>query len=412
MSKEFFHSQKESIEYQFDSFIDDYVEQWGPDSLKVCDVFLVWYEFLETLDLNTDLNDCYNIRNIPGVDDEFILLREFCSCNDPCVDAEWEIDLYIDYILENPEEFFRVYKQYEDRVEETSVRSSWGTPSGGYFTSIVNGIPVPDYTSATFSCKEKLLSMRYPNKNTGKRTRQALLSAFPTDEMAYTTIFGRHVAAYHGGWVDELAVKRDSKFEPMRPLIPRWNSVLVKPKRSFAIGDRHGKVSPCLVPGCGGWSNPRLGTYALEEELEGAANRNEERTKALAITVKKSEDKLKKSSEKRRERRKNKMKTAKEKRAEDFKKEEDKKRKQLDAAVRALHQLDIEYVGVEPIALLNAIVEKIRALRPFKVNIQRLQNIKNYFSSENIEAQEKLDILILSLKNYFKGKQTQNHDNG
>ena len=375
---------------------------WGPQSLKVCDVELVWKEFLGTLILDTNLNDCYNIKNIPGVDDEFVILREFCSCHDPAVDSEWEIDNYIEYILENPEEFFRVYKQYEDRVDRTSVRSSWGVVSGGYFTGIVNGIPVPDYTSALYSCKEKLVEKRQPSN----RDRQALLAAFPKDEIYYTTIFSRHISAYHGEWIDELEEK-DSKYEPMRPLRSRWEKVLVKPSRSFAIGKRHGKVNCCLVPGCGGWSNSRLGTFATKEEVKECTTTAQKREKALQITVEKSEEKLKKDNEARREKRKQKVKTAKQAREDKRKKEENEKRKQFDAATRALDQLKIEYVGVAPTVILDKITEVIITSRPFKINIHRLKRIKHYFLNETFDAEDQLNKLIKKLEEYFQGKQQE-----
>ena len=225
------------------------------------------------------------------------------------VDAEWEIDNYLDYIKDHPEEFFRVYKQYEDRVDRTNIRSSWGSVSGSYFTGIVNGIPVPDYTSALYSCKERLIEMRQPSN----RDRQTLLSAFPRDESYFTTIFSRHIAAYHGDWIDKLDDK-DPNYAPMINLRSRWSNVLVKPTRSFAIGDRHCKVNLCLIPGCGGWSNSRLGTYATKEELKDATTQREKKDKAVKITVEKSEEKLKKESEQRREKRKAKIKTAEQKR--------------------------------------------------------------------------------------------------
>jgi Fe-S cluster assembly iron-binding protein IscA len=403
LSKAFFHSQKEEIDYQFESFISDYLDRWGEDSIQECDVILVWKEFEDILVIDPNLNDCYNIRNIPGVDDQFVILREFCSCHDPAVDAEWEIDNYIDYIKDHPEEFFRVYKQYEDRVDRTNVRSSWGSVSGGYFTGIVNGIPVPDYTSALYSCKERLIKMRNPSN----RDRQTLLSAFPKDESYFTTIFSRHIASYHGDWIDKLNEK-DPNYESMRPLRSRWDGVLVKPTRSFAIGDRHGKVNLCLVPGCGGWSNSRLGTYATKEEVKDVTTHKDKRDKAVKITVQKSEERLKKESEERRKKREAKIKTAEQRREDELKKKENIKLRQFEASLRALEQLKIDYVEVDSELLLDIIVHRIAYLRPYKVNIQRLKNIKHYFASDNIKAQEKLNKLIVQLEDYFYGKKEDN----
>jgi hypothetical protein len=405
LSKAFFRSQEETICIQFDDFIAQYRKAWGIDVLDKVkteqELRLVWDEFVEGLNINADLEDCYNIRGIPGVADEFVILREFCSCHDPAVDAEWEIDNYIDYIKNNPEEFFRVFKQYEDRVSNTAVRSTWGPVSGKYFTGIVNGIPVPDYTSALYSCKEKLISLCVAPTS---KARQSLLSAFPCSETYFTTIFSRHIAAYFGEWVPELD-KPDSIYEPMRPLVSSWDSLVPRPTRSFAIGDRHGRTTPCLIPGCGGWSNSRLNTYATKEEVKEAKTPKQKKDLAVFITVQKSEEKLKRDSEERREKRKQKIRTAKEKREDALRKEQLAKAKRAEAAERALEALNIDFIGKSHDLLLEEITEKIANLRPYRVNITRLKNIKNYFSLNTKEAQEKLDTLVLNLESYFAGKQ-------
>ncbi len=405
LSKLFFRNQEENIINQFNDFIKGYKKTWGEDRLRAVksehELRSVWEDFLEGLSIQTDLDDCYNIRGIPGVIDEFVILREFCSCHDPAVDAEWELDNYIEYITNNPEEFFRVFKQYEDRVSNTAVRSSWGLVSGKYFTGIVNGIPVPDYTSALYPCKEALISMCAAPSN---RARQALLSAFPKEETYFTTIFSRHIAAYFGEWVDEVN-EPDSMYAPMQPLVDRWEQSEPKPTRSFAIGDRHGRTNCCLVPGCGGWSNSRLGTYATKEELKEAVTPKQKKDLALAITVQKSEEKLKKDSEQRREKRKQKIKTAKQKREDSLRKEQEDKIRRGEAAKRALEALGIEYIGKSPNLLLEEITEKIAGVRPYKINITRLKNIKHYFALNTSEAQEKLNTLVLRLETYFAGKE-------
>ena len=406
LSKLFFRSQEESIINQFNDFIKSYKKTWGEYRLRAVksehELRSVWEDFLEGLNIKTDLDDCYNIKSIPGVIDQFVILREFCSCHDPAVDAEWELDNYIDYIKNNPEEFFRVFKQYEDRVVNTTVRSTWGAVSGKYFTGIVNGIPVPDYTSALYSCKEALIRMCAAPSN---RARQALLSAFPKEETYFTTIFSRHIAAYFGEWVDDVDAP-DSMYAPMQPLVARWRALAdPKPTRSFAIGDRHGRTNCCLVPGCGGWSNARLGTYATKEELKEATTHKQKKDLAVAITVQKSEEKLRKDSEQRREKRKQKIKTAKQKREDSLKKEEQDKFKRGEAAERALDALDIEYIDKSPDILLEEITEKIASTRPYKVNITRLKNIKHYFALNTSGAQERLNTLVLNLETYFAGKE-------
>ncbi len=141
------------------------------------------------------------------------------------------------------------------------------------------------------------------------------------------------------------------------------------------------------------------------EELKEAVTPKQKKDLALAITVQKSEEKLKKDSEQRREKRKQKIKTAKQKREDSLRKEQEDKIRRGEAAERALEALGIEYIGKSPNLLLEEITEKIAGVRPYKINITRLKNIKHYFALNTSEAQEKLNTLVLRLETYFAGKE-------
>mgnify|MGYP001626735097 CR=1 FL=1 len=386
MLKDFFKSQEDTIRTSYRLFLDRYEEEYGEESLERCDVELVWSEFMDQLDIDRDLNDCYNYINVVGAEDEFVILREFCACHDPAVDAGYELSQYIAYIKEHPEEFFRVFKQYEDNADRTKIRNSWGTPSASYFTNIVNGIPVPEYASVLFECKEDLVEYRNPSN----RVKQGMLAAFPKDAGFYTTMFGRHIAAYHGAWKKELEQKTDSKYEPMRVLIDRLNSVKGRPTKAFAIGDRHGKVNCCLVPGCDSWSNPRLGTYVLAEEVKDLNTYSDKRDLALLLTVNKAEQKLKNESEARKQKRQNRIDNVREKRQ----KQKELEQKRFNVALRVLDDLDIDYIACNHAELITAVETRIYSVKLLKKHLTAVKNIKHYFSKKESTALLQLDLLI------------------
>ena len=57
----------------------------------------------EIVALNRDTATAYNWKSLPGAQDNFALLREYCAAYEPNVDRTTDIDDFIEFAQEKPE---------------------------------------------------------------------------------------------------------------------------------------------------------------------------------------------------------------------------------------------------------------------------------------------------------------------
>ena len=255
----FFQNQTESIWFQWEAFKEDLQEEEGEFVLTEWDIFDVWEEWMERVEIKRDESDCFNPSLLPGIADNFAAFKDYCKIKDPAFCAEVHNEIFLKWLVDHPEEFFTLFYVFVDKPSEIAHHPRNGQWSMQDVVRAVNTRDAKTYIHVLQACKIDL----YEQSGTAITHRKEFKAITPHDYFAART--ARLVNAY-GGFEWKLdAEKRTGQYADMYIHLPVLDSAAGLPLTtrvpSRAVS---GDVVECLE--CGAWTNETLKTCLPKDE--------------------------------------------------------------------------------------------------------------------------------------------------
>lgn len=256
--KNFFQKQTENIWLQWETFKEDLQEEEGEFVLTEWDIYDVWDEWMERVEIDRTEADCFNPSLLPGMEDNFAAFKDYCKLKDPAFFADAHNEIYLDWLVKNPEEFFTMLYVFVDKPREIAHHPRNGEWSMQDVVRAVNTRDARTYIHVLQACKIDL----YEQSGTPITYRKEFKAIVPYDYFAARTT--RLINSYGGFEWKEDAQKRQGPYADMYIHLPVLNSTMAPPL-TVKVPSRavSGDVVECLE--CGAWTNETLQTHITKE---------------------------------------------------------------------------------------------------------------------------------------------------
>jgi hypothetical protein len=227
----------------------------------------------------------YNWRFLPGAQDGFALLRDYCAIYEPNVDRTVDIDDFIECIKERPEKVWNV--MYARLKGAKELHAKKGLSSSIRSNTIVNYAQYSGFEN--YEGEEITIDLEI---NSGKE-----LDYFKNS--VHTTMLGRYYNCYAGDWIDQDGAPKEG-FEELS--ISAYTSIDNNPLKNSNLrintNPWNGDAQNCPI--CNGWFNKKAGVQFTEDEVKDMS-----KAEILAKFAVAANNKRKENNEKRRRDREN-----------------------------------------------------------------------------------------------------------
>jgi len=266
----FFQNQTQNIWLQWETFKEDLQEQEGEHVLTEWDIYDVWDEWMERVEINRTESDCFNSSLLPGKEDNFAAFKDYCRLKDPAFFADVHNEIYLDWLTEHPEEFFTMLYVFVDKPREIAHHPRNGEWSMQDVVRAVNTRDARTYIHVLQACKIDL----YEESGTPITYRKEFKAIVPHDYFAARTT--RLINAYGGFEWKEDAEKRQGHYADMYIHLPVLSSTVAAPL-TVKVPSRavSGDVVECLE--CGSWTNETLQAHITKEHADKLISKDQSR---------------------------------------------------------------------------------------------------------------------------------------
>ena len=279
----------------------------------------------EIVAVNRNTETAYNWKSLPGAQDDFALLREYCAAYEPNVDRTTDIDDFIEFIQERPEKLWYIMAARLKGAKELKAKK--GLSSSIRSHTIVGYAQYGGFEN--YEGAEITIDLEI---NSGKE-----LDYFASN--VQKTMLGRYYNCYGGDWIDEDNTPKKG-FEDLS--ISAYKSISNNPLKDCGLrintNPWSGDAQNCPI--CNGWFNKKVGVQFTEDEVKDMS-----KAEILAKFAVQANKNRKASNEKRRQDRENFKSTHEERVKESLakaKREENKRNKYQDLAFDRCAKLGID----------------------------------------------------------------------